>query len=844
MCAAPNRSESFSLSGMESPTLRHVLARRFPCSVFSASLIGLWLVAAGCGSGGGTEGPPPVLPEVSEVSVGSTTCPTGGVRVRIGADDNRDGDLDSDEVDSSSYICNGENMVEGWDDVLVRTVELLVGDEDCPSGGRRVDFGVDNGDGTGLPGNDILENDEVDTSFLDCDGATGVMVTPPPGATGTFVFDTHGGAGETEGGGDGGDIEEGSSQETHNSYLMIANTGSADASCATPALSVDMGSVPAAFTSDATVAVVAAMDEASLADGTVFARADDTALFVWDGTNGVARRATGLSVAADVTVTLPITNSFGASGIELSFARDVSVAGTLTTVSTAGQRGRLRISARQIHLAATSTLALQGGADERGALLDLLASGDLVALGAIDTTGASGTAGFSGGDVNVNASGALYTAGTIVTVGGSGTAGAAGNGGSVSLASATRILCNAADITTDGGDADGVAGNGGAIHFGDDCVYGAVVDIRNSGDLRARGGNESGACSGPCSAGAGGDVRFIAIGGSAIFSSGSLDTRGGVSENVRGGAGGPIGLRSGQFTPPGARVVLYEVSGNITTFGGDGHAGGGHGGGVEVSNLGGVGSATRFLGYASVTTDGGDGDSGGGVGGSLSFLPEMDWTEGGHGLYVYSNVSATGGDGGDANGGEGGSIAFRPAFSQVEGGSSSLENVVIVGTIDLSGGRGTTGGQSGSISANDGCGPALSATGIRVAGDITLDGGDGTDGSGGAAGRVFLITARGAVSVSGTIHTVGGASTSSQGGYFAGSSFFGAPTRFSADVTAGGGSGGTTGGVADDIAILSAGAASTVTGTITLAGGAGPTAAMDGRTGLVRVDTGTSCIGP
>ena len=161
---------------------------RSPFSAIPASLVGLCLVAAGCGSGGGTVADQPlVIPEVSEVAAGDPTCPAGGVRVQLGADDNRDGDLDDDEVDSTSYVCNGTDMVGGEDNVLVRTVELPLNDAACPAGGRRLDVGLDNGDGTGLPDNDILEDDEVDTSFLDCNGTMTVVVTPPTGNAGTFV---------------------------------------------------------------------------------------------------------------------------------------------------------------------------------------------------------------------------------------------------------------------------------------------------------------------------------------------------------------------------------------------------------------------------------------------------------------------------------------------------------------------------------------------------------------------------------------------------------------------------------------------------------------------------------
>jgi hypothetical protein len=816
----------------------------FSTRTFRASLLGLCLAAVGCGDGAdNVVEQPPILPSVSNVSVGDPTCPTGGVRVQVGADTNLDGDLDDDEVEQTSYVCNGTDMVGGEDDVLVRTVNLDPGIE-CVAGGRRLDIGLDNGDGTGIQGNDVLEDEEVDTSFLDCNGTMMVVVTPPTGNAGTFVFDTHGGSATGGTGGAAGSLRDDADTEFVNSYLMLASTGTVDATCTVPTVTLDLGDVPAAFAATTTVAIVAAADEAALPDGTVFGRTGDTGLYVWDATDMVANRATGLSVAAGATVTLPINNAYTPEGVGLFFDRDVDIAGTLTTTASASTRGHLEIGGRQVRLGAGSTLQTGGAADQNSGYVSVSAGQDLIALGAISTVGSAGASGRSGGSVRLAADGAVYAGGTINTSGGAATGGTGGDGGNVSLEGETRIICNSADITADGGAADGDAGDGGDIHFGEDCLYGIPLEIRNSGDLRTRGGSEAGTCDATCSGGEGGRIDFVAALSGGISSSGSHDTRGGNSANGQGGAGGVLNFRQG-FTFEDTRgVARYEITGAVTTFGGDGATGGGHGGDVYTANHGAIGSATRFLGYASALMDGGDGTDAGGDAGSIVLSPEASETDGGLGFFVHTNVSAAGGTGGTGRGGNGGRIEFGPdIFNEVGVSGAPLQNFVVEGTINLSGGDGAQAGSGGSIVANSGCSPDPAVTGIEVAGTFTLDGGDASQSGGGTAGGLYLITARGTATVSGTISARGGVGAMGDGGYFPGSIVFGVPATVSAAFTAAGGMGSTTGGDTEDIAILSAGT-STVTGTVTVTAGAGPTAQTAGTQGSVRIDSGSTCVGP
>ena len=51
------------------------------------------------------------------LSAGSSNsnCPDGGVQIDVGVDDNDNGVLDSDEIDQTTYICNGADGSDGAD---------------------------------------------------------------------------------------------------------------------------------------------------------------------------------------------------------------------------------------------------------------------------------------------------------------------------------------------------------------------------------------------------------------------------------------------------------------------------------------------------------------------------------------------------------------------------------------------------------------------------------------------------------------------------------------------------------------------------------------------------------
>lgn len=117
--------------------------------------------------------------------VGSN-CAQGGTRMSSGMDANGDGMLDSSEVSSTSYICNGTPGPSGGTQALVRMSPEPAG-SNCTQGGTAVQSGLDsNRNGT-------LDTAEVTSTAYVCNGVVGSPGTPgvqalvrldpePPGA--------------------------------------------------------------------------------------------------------------------------------------------------------------------------------------------------------------------------------------------------------------------------------------------------------------------------------------------------------------------------------------------------------------------------------------------------------------------------------------------------------------------------------------------------------------------------------------------------------------------------------------------------------------------------------------
>lgn len=98
-------------------------------------------------------------------------CPTGGTVLATGQDDNDDGVLDADEIDQSETICNpeqgetGEPGSDGFDALIEVTVEPA--GENCADGGQRFDAGLDQ------DRNGQLDDPEIESTTYICNAAPG-----------------------------------------------------------------------------------------------------------------------------------------------------------------------------------------------------------------------------------------------------------------------------------------------------------------------------------------------------------------------------------------------------------------------------------------------------------------------------------------------------------------------------------------------------------------------------------------------------------------------------------------------------------------------------------------------
>jgi hypothetical protein len=90
-------------------------------------------------------------------------CPAGGYKINTGIDINNNNVLDASEVLNSSYICNG---ITG-DNSLVTMVAEAAG-KNCPSGGYKVVSGTDSNK------NGVLESTEIQATNYICNGNNGL----------------------------------------------------------------------------------------------------------------------------------------------------------------------------------------------------------------------------------------------------------------------------------------------------------------------------------------------------------------------------------------------------------------------------------------------------------------------------------------------------------------------------------------------------------------------------------------------------------------------------------------------------------------------------------------------
>jgi hypothetical protein len=89
-------------------------------------------------------------------------CANGGTAIHEGVDDDGDGLLDDDEIDATTYVCNG---TPGTAALVVISAEAP--GVNCTNGGSAVRTGTD------VNANSVLDDDEVQQTIYVCNGVDG-----------------------------------------------------------------------------------------------------------------------------------------------------------------------------------------------------------------------------------------------------------------------------------------------------------------------------------------------------------------------------------------------------------------------------------------------------------------------------------------------------------------------------------------------------------------------------------------------------------------------------------------------------------------------------------------------
>lgn len=104
------------------------------------------------------------LVKISNIS-SNDNCTNGGQKIETGLDSNRNSLLDPSEVESTNYICNGSNGIDGLNS-LTNLAEVNPTNI-CEAGGFKIDVGIDKNR------NNILDVDEIESAKYICNGING-----------------------------------------------------------------------------------------------------------------------------------------------------------------------------------------------------------------------------------------------------------------------------------------------------------------------------------------------------------------------------------------------------------------------------------------------------------------------------------------------------------------------------------------------------------------------------------------------------------------------------------------------------------------------------------------------
>jgi hypothetical protein len=423
--------------------------------------------------------------------------------------------------------------------------------------------------------------------------------------------------------------------------------------------------------------------------------------------------------------------------------------------------------------------------------------GSLINVGTVDASGGNGAAGGDAGGIELDSEWMVYNTGTLYSNGGVGSTGSGGDGYEIYLEPDGGSLFNSGDLHVEGG--DGATGGGDS---GDIYLYASnenMGDLINTGSIFAYGGDATGENG---SGGNGAEYLYFDNYGGKIVTTGDIMGDGG--DGAGDGDGGDAvyylyvyvyegyDWGYGEYASPG----LIQITGNISLDGGSGYYGGDGCYEFYVDNSDYSDDnfppvyPMEFLGYATVDLTGGKGSTYGGNGGDLYIYTYTAWTGSDYDPYPTgaianrADILAAGGEGVESYGGEGGEIYCETYDSSYPAyfGTTVLLNS---GAIDVSGGKGTDGGNSGQVylyahdyventgtiwamggegTAEDGYGghgaydyvEIYSTLDLMNSGDIIATGGAGT--YGGDVYELWMI-AGGQITNSGDIYMDGGAGT-------------------------------------------------------------------------------------
>ncbi|MFZ5445521.1 MAG: DUF7151 family protein [Myxococcota bacterium] len=496
----------------------------------------------------------------SVVELPGANCVNGGVELRSGVDADRDGVLDDTEVDAAAtrYLCDGAQGATGpmgapgLSSVFKTTLELT-GSTQCPTGGVRLDVGLD------ANGNGALDVGELDVaqSQLLCNGPQG-----PQGAQGPQGMQ-------------GAQGDQGPAGPAGPSTLARTTAEPAGANCATGGVKLELGT-------DAN------------ANGTLDVAEVNAALtrFVCNGAQGV-QGATGPSGPQGPAGQLGIygDGSAGALLVPVGNTLDLS---TVAGVNALPFRQNLQFSSVTI----SGTLIVPSGTVIR-CTGDVTISGTLFVLpGTGPATGGVAHPGISlapatsfRGGTGLALLSAAHVVSTPVSAGGAGVQPSPSSGGEGGGAFSLFARGNVSIVV--GGSINANGNNGGVVSGGADLggngggAGGVVLVVgRNAlsvaGAVRANGGaggaglNGNGGTNGAGGGGGGGGGIIHLLSTSSISVTGTVQANGGASgtdaagtTNTAGGGGGACGGSGGRggandvfgnpFSPAGAGSAGYVL---------------------------------------------------------------------------------------------------------------------------------------------------------------------------------------------------------------------------------------------------------------------------------------------